>query len=299
MSFRILSAAVLSLTASTVAAEPLTIVTDILPVQSLVEGVAGDLADVTVLMQPGVSPHDYAMRPSDVQALTNADVVIWVGHPLTPILEDPIDRFVKDAVTLELLDTPGWLPLETRGVDDHDDLDGHDHGAIDPHAWLSPQVLQVWTSAISNALGEADPEHASQYALNATQVMSQITEVQIAAEDLLAPVRGRPFVVSHDGFQYFETAFDMPSTGRIAPFDAASPGATHLAELQTYVRDNKIECILTDPQSNQAWAKLVTEGTDAHIAVVDPLGGSFENSSNLAGSIILDIAAVLSDCLKE
>ncbi|NBT52934.1 MAG: zinc ABC transporter substrate-binding protein [Marivivens sp.] len=165
MSIRLATA--LTLAATSLQAEPLRIVADTAPIQSMVQAVVGDLAEVEVLLPAGASPHDYAMRPSDAIALEHADVVVWVGHGLTPFLEDPIETLAKDATVVELLDTDGWLPIELDHHDDHSEHDEHDHGAVDPHAWLAPDVQSAWIMTLANTLGQLDPANAATYQFNA------------------------------------------------------------------------------------------------------------------------------------
>ncbi|MEC8041367.1 MAG: zinc ABC transporter substrate-binding protein [Pseudomonadota bacterium] len=77
------------LTATTALADVPRVVTDIAPVHALVAQVMGDLGAPDLLVDPGSSPHSYAMRPSQARALEKADLVFWIGEPLTPWLEGP------------------------------------------------------------------------------------------------------------------------------------------------------------------------------------------------------------------
>ncbi len=292
--------AVFALLATTAGADPLTIVTDIAPVRSLVEAVAGDNADVGVLLPPGASPHDYAMRPSEARMLTKADIVFWVGEGLTPFLEAPVESLAADATSVEFLHTEGWEPLPMRDFHDEEEEghDHHDHGDLDPHAWLSPDTLTVWAGIVADTLSATDPDNAETYRENAAAFVAEVDAAKNEATALLADVKDGKYVVSHDGFQYFETAFDMPSTDMIALSDASNPGAAHLAALRDRVAEEGVTCILTDTQTNLGWAELVGEGQDVSFAVVDPLGAALPADAHQATAIILDTAKALSSCLK-
>ena len=301
MSIRLATA--LTLAATSLQAEPLRIVTDTAPIQSMVQAVVGDLAEVEVLLPAGASPHDYAMRPSDAIALENADVVVWIGHGLTPFLEDPIETLAKDATVVELLDTDGWLPIELDehedNHDDHSDHDEHDHGDVDPHAWLAPDVQSAWIMTLANTLSQLDPANAATYQFNASTQNTAIVETQSAVEEVLADVRGGQFVVSHDALGYFERAFDMPAAGAISISDASTPGAAHIIELREIMQDLDVTCILVDPQTSPKWAQVVAEGTGAKVAMIDPQGAALPDGPIRSTGIMLDIATVLADCLKE
>ncbi|MEP1352839.1 MAG: zinc ABC transporter substrate-binding protein [Tateyamaria sp.] len=110
---------------------------DIAPVHSIVSAVMGDLGTPDLVIPAGASPHEHSLRPSEARALDQADVVVWMGHSLTPWLESPVETLAGDAAVVELLDHPQTLLLDVRkvatfgahehGHDDHDDHDDEEH----------------------------------------------------------------------------------------------------------------------------------------------------------------------------
>lgn len=129
-------AATLSLIATTSQAEVPSVVTDIAPIHSLVTRVMQGVGEPHLILPPGVSPHSYAMRPSEARNLQDADLVIWMGEELTPWLEDAIESLSGDAQTLELLHLDGTHLLDNREEavfgGDHDEH--HDDEHKDDHA---------------------------------------------------------------------------------------------------------------------------------------------------------------------
>ncbi|MFN7004046.1 MAG: metal ABC transporter solute-binding protein, Zn/Mn family, partial [Roseinatronobacter sp.] len=103
------------------------VATDITPVHSLVSIVMGDLGTPSLIVRPGASPHGYAMRPSEAQALNGADLVVWMGEALTPWLEGPIENLAGGAHKIELMSVEGTILHDYREgatFAAHD----HDHG---------------------------------------------------------------------------------------------------------------------------------------------------------------------------
>ncbi|MDX5384048.1 MAG: zinc ABC transporter substrate-binding protein [Rhodobacterales bacterium] len=122
------------------------VATDIAPVHSLVARVMGDLGEPALIVQPGASPHGYSMRPSEARALSEADLVVWIGEALTPWLERPIETLGEGAGRIELMSVEGTILYDYRegatfGAHDHahgdaahgDDKD-HDHDHDHDHA---------------------------------------------------------------------------------------------------------------------------------------------------------------------
>ena len=173
------------------AAEVPSVAVDIPPVHSLVERVMGDLGTPQLVIQPGASPHGYAMRPSEAEALAQADVVFWVSDGLTPWLAKARQSLAPDAQQVELMESAGTQRLtyrqgatleahdhdehheheEHEGHGHHEGHDGHeheqhaghdhhDHSGWDPHGWLDPVNAQAWLDAIATSLAELDPDTA-------------------------------------------------------------------------------------------------------------------------------------------
>ena len=114
---------------------------DIAPVHSLVARVMEGVGTPDLIVQPGASPHEYSLRPSEASALQEADLVFWVGPDLTPWLTDTIQTLAPDASVAELLEADGTneLPFregalfEAHDHGHHDDEDGHDDHADEDH----------------------------------------------------------------------------------------------------------------------------------------------------------------------
>lgn len=109
---------------------------DIAPVHSLVARVMDGVGTPELIVQPGASPHEYSLRPSEAAALQNAELVFWMGEDLTPWMEDAVETLATDATVTTLLEAEGTILLDFRegalfeahSHDDHADEDhAHDH----------------------------------------------------------------------------------------------------------------------------------------------------------------------------
>ncbi|MEM7718560.1 MAG: zinc ABC transporter substrate-binding protein [Pseudomonadota bacterium] len=179
----------------------------------------------------------------------------------------------------------------------HDDHAGHDHGAHDPHAWLSPDNASTWLNVIAAQLSAADPDNAGVYFENAAAAREEMEALKAELSATLEPVRGTNFIVFHDAYQYFETAFDIPTSGAITLGDATDPSPGRIAEIQERVRAEGIACVASEPQYNPGLVATVLDGTDAKTVVLDPLGSSLEPGVDLYAALLRDLAGGLADCL--
>jgi len=117
-------------------AEPPRVVASILPVHSITASVMEGVGEPELLVPPGASPHAYAMRPSEAQALSNADLVVWVGPIISPFMTKSLHTLASKASILTLVDAKGihLLPVREGGsFDAHDHAHGHGHDDHDDH----------------------------------------------------------------------------------------------------------------------------------------------------------------------
>ena len=263
----------------------------------------GDLGTPDLLLPPGADPHDFAMRPSEAQQLTTADVVIWVGHGLTPWLEDPLEALAPQAVHLELLESEGWEPLPTREEgehhDDEDHADAHNHGDVDPHGWLDPAVASAWLTVISTTLSAADPENAAEYARNADAARERLNTLEATIAAQLDPVAKAGYILPHDGYHYFEHRFDLHAAGAIANIDGRAPGPALVSELQAQVIRDDVACVFSDVEIGDRWASLIIDGTDAKTARLDGTGAGLTPGPALYDVLLQNMADAFAGCLQR
>ncbi len=295
---------------------------DIAPVHSLVARVMEGVGTPDLIVQPGASPHEYSLRPSEAAALQNADLVFWIGPDLTPWLTDTIETLAPDAAVTTLLESDGTIELEFRenalfeahdhgDDDDHDDdeakhddhageateHEGHDHGAHDPHAWLSPQNAMTWLNVIAGQLSAADTDNAGAYFANAAAGRAEIEVLIGEVNATLDPVRDGQFIVFHDAYQYFETDFEFPASGAISLSDASDSSPGRIAEIQEWIAEEGINCVLAEPQFNPGLVATVLDGTDAQTGILDPLGSDLEPGSALYPQLIRNLSTALAGCM--
>lgn len=190
------------------------------------------------------------------------------------------------------------------GHDDHDedvaaheDEHHHDHGAVDPHLWLDPVNAQVMVAEIAHELSEADPDNAERYQANAETVNARLDDLIARTKAEVAPAAGKPFVVFHDAYHYFEDRFGLTAAGSITISPENPPGADRVAQIQDKVRDLGATCVFAEPQFEPKLVTVVIEGSDARAGVLDPLGATLENGPDLYFDLIGNMASSFAECL--
>ncbi len=296
--------------ATTGAAAAPKVVADIGPVHGLVARVMQGVGVPRLLLPPGVSPHDYQMRPSEGRALAEADLVFWIGPALTPWLERSLGTLAADARATPLLETPGAVRLPLPDGDDHDHGHGHghdqghdqgsepeaDHAAVDPHAWLDPENGARWMAVIAGELAAADPANAAAYRANAAAGAADLTALTARIREKLAAAGDRPLLVFHDAYRYFEARFGLAPVAALLSGDAERPGAKRLADVSARVRAVGGACVLVEPQFSPRLIAAVV-GQDAETVEIDPIGAAIAPGPNFYSTLLERVADGFARCL--
>jgi len=291
--------------ASLVQAQPRVVVT-LPPLHSLVAGVMGEVATPELLLPGGASPHNYSLRPSGMRALTNANLLVWVGEDLETFLLNPLENTDTPRLAVATLEDLQLYPLregglwETHGHDDdhgHDDGHDHAHGDQDLHLWLSPANARVVVAAVAERLAKLEPAHAETYRDNAAALDARLQALDARLAEQLAPVQEVPFLVFHDAYQYFERHYDLAGAGAITLDPERQPGAARVREIRQRLQTHDIACVFAEPQFRPALVDNLVEDTGVRTGVLDPLGAALEPGPDAYFQLLENLAAALVDCL--
>ncbi len=289
----------LTVTTSLPAAAEVRVVASIKPLHSLVAAVMQGYGAPYLIVAGGYSPHTYTLKPSDAEALQNARVVFWMGAGLERFLVKPLQALAGTADIVALSETPGLARYRVRqGGAWEPDSDGEEiAGTTDMHMWLDPVNAARMADAIALALGGADPANAAAYRANAEQLKQRIAALGKEMQTALAPVRAKPFIVFHDGYQYLEKRFALNAVGSITIEPEIEPGARRVAAMRQRIKALGVSCIFSEPEFAPAIVDVVREGTGARVGVLDPLGADLAKGPDLYIALMRRNARALVDCL--
>lgn len=294
----LLSLLLLSSAAST--AEPPRVVASLPPLHGLAAAVLDGIAEPELLVRSGGSEHAYAVKPSDARALGSADLVIWIGPGLESFLAKPMATLARPGAVLTIAELPGITLLPRRageGWGDHGREEADEHGPLDLHLWLDPENAIAMLAAIADRLAAIDPARAAGYRSNAELAAARIRRIDAELAENLASVRGLPFLVFHDAYQYFERRYGLSAAGAVAVDPERPPGARHLAELRAHARESGARCIFAEPQFRPDLVETLREGTDLRAGVLDPLGADLPVGPGHYEALMRELGDGLRQCL--
>jgi zinc transport system substrate-binding protein len=281
--------------------------TALLSLQLALAGAAG-AAELRVVatMKGAASPHGHALRPSEAKALRRARVVFWVGPELETFLAQALVALAGEARVVALSRAPGLRLLHGRREEAREPVRGgqqakeraqpHPH-ETEPHLWLDPFNALAMVTAVVGALSEAYPAHAARFAANGSRLQEALASLHVELQERVSGLAGRPYVVFHDAFRYFEQRYGLRALGAVTVSPERRPGAKHLAALRRRIREAGVLCAFAEPQFEPALLKTLLEGTAARAAVLDPLGASLQPGPGLYFHLLRNLAGDLAACL--
>ncbi len=286
-----------------VIAAPQVVVT-IKPIHSLVTNVMQGVSTPQLLITGNHSPHTFTLKPSQMRQLETADIIFWVGELLETSLEKTLHHAAKNSQVVELIETPGLQQLAARALHNGAQLEhkpvlsGHQHdSSIDPHIWLSPFNASKMVQHISNTLIKLDPENAAQYLANTQQTLQHIQQLDQQISHQLSPLAGRPFVVFHDAYQYFERHYQLKSIAAVALSPDRLPGARHISKIKKRIKALNVACIFKETQFSSQLVNTISEGSKVKTGSLDPLGATLTAGPDAWFELMQNLSNSISSCL--
>ncbi len=279
------------------------VLTSIKPLQLIAAAVQDGVAIPEVLLPPGASPHNYALRPSDVRKVQSVDLVYWIG----PDMEGFLPRVLKGRTlpSVAVQDLPG-LKLRRFAEDSHshaEEADEHDHdhrpGSLDAHLWLSPVNARVIAAKMAADLSAADPDNAPRYQSNLKAFDERLDALNLRLKARLAGIAGKPYFVFHEAFDYFEDAYGLKHTGVFSVAAEVQPGAQHVAAMRTRLQEVGKTCVFSEPPLRPRLAETLVAGLPVKLAELDALGGYTPATAQGYEQVLEKLGNDLAGCLES
>ena len=269
----------------------LRIVATVFPAYDFARAAAGDGAEVTLLLPPGVESHSYEPTPADILAVQNCDLFIYLGGESDAWVDTILTAVQPRGETLRMVDCVDLLEEEhVEGMQaerghDHEDHDHHEdeygeepeedsHGlgevtGMDEHVWTSPANAAAITLSIGERLVELDSANGEMYRENAGAYAAELTDLdgRFAAFFDAQPSRT---IVFGDRFplRYFAERYDLdyyaafPGCGT-----QTEPSAATIAYLTEKVRTEQLPTVWYIEFSNHLVADCIAETTGTRTAM--------------------------------
>ena len=234
-----------------------------------VQQIGGDRIALTAIVPAGGDAHTFDPTPDQVASIADASLIFEIGIGFETWLDAMVDASGTSATRIVV---SNGVALLTADEDEHDDEehhedDGHDHGQFDPHIWGDVANAVQAAGTIRDALSAVDPDHADDYAANATAWIDSLQALDASIRDHVAtiPADQRKLVTTHDTFGYYAHAYGFEIVGTALgslSTEGGDPSAGEIADLVEQIESTGVPAI---------FAENVT-GTDLMQVIADEAG---------------------------
>jgi len=236
----------------------LKIVATLFPQYDFAKTIAGDTAEVTLLLPPGAESHSYEPSPADVIAINEADLFIYTG--------DAMEAWVPSLLT-SLEGNPAILDISS-GIDLHQGHthhgDEHQHN-VDPHIFTNPLYAMKMAKNLETKLCEIDPEHSEEYKKRGEAFQAELADLHQQISQLVDTAKRKKLIFGgRFAFLYFTEAYGLSYD---AAFDSCSsesePSAADLIRIIDTVKNENIPVVYYEELSDPKTAQLISRETGA------------------------------------
>lgn len=277
--------------------QAMTVLSSVKPINLIVQELTKGVSEPSYLVSSSASPHDYALRPSDVKKIKQADIVVWYGDDLEPFLSKIIaDK--KNVITISEFSSVEFYHFDEHGEDEHAH-EGDHHHSTDPHFWLGPKEALGVAKEITVQLTKNDPLNKDKYESNLNSFENKLAQAVETISKQLKPVQHKGYFVFHDAYGYFERYFEMNNLGHFTVSPDRKPGAKSLIKIKKSLLERKAVCVFSEPQFEPAIVTTITRGTDVNKGELDPLAIHQANEQGAYFDFLLTISNELTRCLNQ
>jgi zinc transport system substrate-binding protein len=237
------------------------VVTSIIPLQELTMALMTGVAVPEVIIPAQASAHHFALRPSHMQALQQADLVIWIDSQFEAGFQRISQVLPPTTAQLQLLPA---LDLETA----------------DGHIWYSEPLLQQLIRLVSDSLIELDPDNQLRYRENAERLSAAISAWRA---DSVAQLQGRQprFITDHDFLSHMQDDLGFAPIATIHDQHHDHAGLRELGEIEQRLREHNANCLFTLESPVAPLARELAQKYQLKIIDLTPPVGENAQPSNL------------------
>ena len=265
----------------------LSVVATTMQLQDFAREVGGARVRVTGILGPESEPHEYEPKPSDAEALAEADIVLENGANLDGWLDDLLRNAGADAERVTAVEGIELLPTEEEGF------------AGDPHVWHDPGNAKRMVDTVARGLAAADPAGRTAYARNAARYKRELGRMARVIRATFAPIppAQRQLITTHDAFGYFVRAYDLNQLGAVLPAvtTEAEPSGEQVRELVDAIRRREVEVIFTEESIDAGLERRIADEAGAEVSTslyADVLGAPGSGAETFIGAELANARAM-------
>lgn len=250
------------------------IITSSRPAYLIIHEIVGERIPIKNLLSPAASPHTFSPGPSEIKAVSKANIVFYIAENL--------DGWAADLHAGHAVEMMNFLPdamIIRSDNHNHNHDHDHDHGGSDPHFWLNPLAVKAILPDLCKELSGIYPEYKVDFERNSKKFAAELLALDSAVKRNLSAKSGKSVFTFHPSFNYFLKQYGLTFGGSIEAFPGKEPSPNYISELTSRINSAGAKVIFSELQFSKDVAQTIAELTNTKIAVLDPLGSAKEVAS--------------------
>ena len=161
--------------------------------------------------------------------------------------------------------------------------DGHNHGDVNAHAWMSIALYKQQVENILEGLCRIDPKHQDAYESNAKEYLAKLEDLEEREQQSLKEeLAGKHIVIFHEAYAYVAEDYDMEISYTMDLDEERQVSAGEVADVMGAIEKNDISVVLRRELYGKDMGDTVERETDAKVCYLDTLTrGEYEKDSYL------------------
>ncbi|MEK6834356.1 MAG: zinc ABC transporter substrate-binding protein, partial [Thermoproteota archaeon] len=232
------------------------------PLYEFTKIIGGERIDVSIIIPPGIEPHDWETTIQDLQKMQNADMIVINGAGLEPW----IAKLVSVNPDILIVDTSDGIQLLEKGKHVFDNKIQND-----PHIWLDPVLAKKQIHNIVNGLAKIDPQNTNYYQENANAYNTKLSLLDNKIRNELSACVKKDFLAFHDAFSYFANEYDLNQNTIIGVDPSEEPTATTLQQIIQKAQNLDLHIIFTEEAVNPRVSQVIADEIGAKVSILSPI----------------------------
>ncbi|MGI0008582.1 MAG: metal ABC transporter substrate-binding protein [Nitrosopumilaceae archaeon] len=232
------------------------------PLYEFTKIVGGERIDVSIIIPPGIEPHEWEPTIQDLQKMQSADMIVINGVDFEPW----ITKLVSVNHDVLILDTSNGIPLLEK-----DKHVFNNKIQNDPHIWLDPVLAKKQIQNIANGLIKIDPQNADYYQENANAYTTKLILLDNKIRNDLSVCLKKDFLAFHDAFSYFAKEYDLNQNTIIGINPSEEPTAVTLQQIVQKAQNLDLHIIFTEEAVNPRVSEVIADEIGGKVLTLSPI----------------------------
>lgn len=263
--------------------KPLVVAT-IEPLRLLANELYGDQVETRTLLQPAQNPHHANLSTAQLLLIKQAGLLIWLGEQAEPLLAEPVRNRTNGTLALLKVVPPDALVEDHHNAEDHaiedhategqatevESASGHHHGALDPHLWTDPQLMQAMLpDLVAQGVRLGLPEAALRE--RADMLAGQLERLVADVQQQLQAVKNVGWLSYHHPWRYFQQRVGLADPLIMVAQPGGDVSSRRFVALAEQMQRDQVHCVMVEPEARVALIKRICQQVDCRIVSLDPL----------------------------